>query len=96
MSEMIERVARALFDARPDRYKWDKQKPVLVSWDEAIEQNYDSVRIFRQYARIAIDAMHEPTEAMKTQAVWFGLDPGVGENVWKEMIDVAITEKLKP
>jgi hypothetical protein len=52
MSEMIERVARALFDD-----EWPGE-PLEEEWDH----NRDA---WRQKARAAIEAMRQPTQAMK-------------------------------
>ena len=51
MTEMIERVAKALFL---------KNNPRL-SWEKASRESTDH---FRSVAKIAIEAMREPTEAM--------------------------------
>jgi hypothetical protein len=87
MGEMVERVARAMWEARERRLN----PYVRVSFEEgATEETYDM-------ARAAIAAMREPTKAMEwagshavdTDGPW-GAPPIDG--AWQAMID----EALKP
>jgi hypothetical protein len=77
MSEMVERVARAIYAAGKDDYAWP--------WDELNETRKEGVR---DVARAAIAAMREPTEAM-LQA---GSDIAhvVTLDDWEYMIDEAL------
>lgn len=73
MSEMVERVARAMFEA--DRGG---------SWDDVRE---NSKAMWRSFARAAIEAMREPTEAM-INVGWRSMND---ERLpWEVMIDAAL------
>ena len=79
MSEMIERVARAIF------------KEMLP----AIRMTEQDAAYYSTVAHAAIEAMREPTEAMiKEGAYGSGEDSaGVACGAWKAMIDAALDEK---
>jgi hypothetical protein len=80
MNEMVERVARVMFEV--DRGG---------SWDDVRE---NSKAMWRSFARSAIGAMREPTEAMQ-EAGWatsdrdYGLKPS---EVWSAMIKAALSD----
>lgn len=80
MSEMEERIARAI---------WDAQYPEGTSWGDWAEhtrrnpESFDGRDTSRQLARAAIEAMREPTEDML-------LAGNVPEHVWHAMIDEAL------
>lgn len=79
MPEMIERVARALWDAqatRPDT--WDSLHPSKQAG-------------MRDRARAAIEAMQEPTDAMVDRGAEVDGPSGAIE-VWGEMISAALEE----
>lgn len=104
MSEMVERIAKAMHDASVAEFKAFVAKEgrldLLVakvwqfttrSWDETTEITRESERV---KARAAIEAMREPTEGM-VDAGWKRglLGWGEGEEcepVWKAMIDEAL------
>ena len=72
MSEMVERVAAAWMLAE-----------IGVRWEDA----YDGARErYRSWARKAIEAMREPTDAMTLVR----LDPEEAEYYWRAMIDAAL------
>lgn len=98
--EMVKRVARALalcsgarmvgpgqsaatrdFGWRGDGESLDKY--VEAHWIEHVHE-----------AGFAIEAMREPTEAMKSEPTWYDGDqkftPGDAEAVWEQMIDAAL------
>ena len=85
MTEMIERVARAIY-AQMDQSSSDP-------WDEALlrVEKYGvtppMVRMAREYARAAIEAMREPTPAMIEAGRRNSLTL---EQSWKQMIDEAL------
>lgn len=83
--EMIERVAKGMFECRP-AYKSASGK-VRWTWDTLGEEQ--SKAQWRKLAVAAIAAMREPTEAM----VEAGRDSAQDENArntWRDMIDEAI------
>lgn len=98
MSDMVERIARAL---------WDKQYPNGTTWDgwaEYIAKNpggFDGRDHCRELARIAIEEMRDPDEAM-LQAAAYAM-PGVTKEaneanereawrLFRTMIDAALGE----
>ena len=87
--EMIERVARKLFDERnriwlgaggnPDHY---------VSWEA---ENDDFREQLRQEARTVIEAMREPTEAMALAGIEADMESGFGATMaWQAMVNKAL------
>jgi hypothetical protein len=101
MSEMVERVARALFDASQLRLSATLTNEVLygrsdVTWEmlNSAEVIPEIVESYRKQARAAIEAMREPTESM--------IESGVPEinsalltadsvmEVWRAMSDQAM------
>jgi hypothetical protein len=82
MSEMVERVARILFDANEGKY-------VLEREPKAWEYATPIARLFFEtVARAAINAMREPTEAMRDACHRF--DQECDSNVYSHMIDTAL------
>jgi hypothetical protein len=86
-NQMVERVARAIF----------RNGIGELVWDSGSDEQHEAC--FRQ-ARAAIDAMRVPTEAMKSAPHEAELDiywgyraegPGGPEDVWRVMIDAALT-----
>lgn len=87
MSEMVERVARALFAVAAPYTDKCCSKPKF-------EECQICARDAREHARAAIEAMREPTEAMVTRAM---ADDGTSmplargyDEVWQSMIDEAL------
>lgn len=88
MSEMVERVARALSIA-------DGNHPGACSNDE---EEIPAWKLYVKDARAAIEAMREPTAAMRHAAsdvLWYeGLDEGQGypppREAWQAMLDEAL------
>lgn len=80
MNEMVERVAIAIFEACP--YK-DSQN--FQDHDDRYKHNV------RSYARAAIEAMREPTDAMSL-GLPDGYKPGShsATQIWRAMIDAAL------
>jgi molecular chaperone DnaK (HSP70) len=81
MSEMIERVARALAENERGADLWDE-----ISNDSDID--YIGKNEFRDLARAAIEAMREPTEGM-VEAANLHESNGVYAD-WQAMIDEAL------
>lgn len=83
MSEMIERVARAL---------WSKAKEEPIRRSVGVSFENDPLKLWWiDQARAAIEAMREPTMAMH-QA---GLETtGMPSNTYRDMIDAALREKV--
>ena len=90
MSEMVERVARAIWQesvGRADWYKWETFRP--DAWGRCLSM---------AQARAAIEAMREPTEAMIEAArneddPGFCDEPGFAaphKDAWQAMIDAAL------
>jgi len=73
MSEMIERVAKAIYEAMD------------------LSDGLDGTAA-KTYARAAIEAMREPTEAMLNASYLTSWD---ADEVWKDMIDAALQETSK-
>jgi hypothetical protein len=88
MSEMVERVARALFD--------ETYNPAHLSLDEAWALNRNDIQsYYRTSARVAMIAMREPTEAMMDAGMMSGSALLCDAEIrchWQDMID----EALKP
>jgi hypothetical protein len=80
MSEMVERVARAI------QAQSGHQPATDEGWNRP--ENTLSVQNFRRMAKAAIEAMREPTEDM----IQAGIDGPVGdtEGKWQAMIDEAL------
>ena len=89
---MIERVARAIFEA------WAREEGSAVTWDQIVEYNgrpgylnaSNFYRLATAEARAAIEAMREPTEAMVTAR--FNVLGQGGKAEWEAMIDEALVE----
>jgi hypothetical protein len=82
---MIQRVAAAMWDRTHDG-RWD-------DWGDGQDE---SRIIHRDDARVAIEAMREPTEAMvdAAWASWEDVDGSKGfVGVWQAMIDAALGDK---
>lgn len=72
MSEMVERVARAIFN------KWREREKAETTWEDALAGHaagpgefphmHRTVELARAEAIAAIEAMREPTQAMKKAA----------------------------
>jgi len=89
--EMVDRVARAIYDAfREHAWGPPQAGTRYETWDEAGPRN--KVR-YTAIARATIPAMREPTEAMRN-AGWpvEGLDSEFRDSseTWKLMIDAAL------
>ena len=91
MTEMVERVAKAL--GKNDRNRDIGGMLTQERWDRYIEDG--GWKIYEAEARAAIEAMREPTEAMKFAPpdVDFGLEDAAF--AWKCMIDAALAEAKK-
>jgi hypothetical protein len=88
MSEMVERVARAMFE--DDQFDYE---PKMPTWEETGAREE-----YRRKAKIAIRAMREPSEAM-IDAAYTGYDSegfGIGRHdaltVWQAMIDATLPD----
>lgn len=93
MTEMVERVARAIFEDAEAQMVAEKHLDKPRDWDRIFPWFRNS---HIQYARAAIAAMREPTEAMQTVgAAGLGVsDEGDicfnARQAWQDMIDVAL------
>lgn len=81
MSEMVERVARAIY------FRGDDQGD--TAWHHCQLWHRD---VAREQARAAIEAMREPTEAM-VKAAYGRERTGTERGNWRAMIDAALKEK---
>lgn len=92
LSEMIERVARALCVADgldPDAdWRRSDQSMLAVAIPEGEEQRW---RTYASYARAAISALREPTKEMIRAAAQVE-KPLLYEKYWKAMIDAALAK----
>jgi hypothetical protein len=77
MSEMVERVARAIHDAR-----WSGTEPGPM---EGTDYEYA-----HRLATAAIEAMREPTEAMLGGFASYIDGRGTAEIIWDDMIEQAL------
>jgi len=101
MSDMIDRIAKAMWDSEPAIYAWGPQERHRVSWEEAVARDLAGVAIFRAFARAAIAAMREPDAAASlVHRAYELLDKNLPANsigarevweVWKAMIDSALS-----
>jgi hypothetical protein len=86
MSEMIERLAKALY-SEDDPDAWDEAVRIAARFpnEKYLQEEIDETRA---KARRAIEAMREPTEKM-SKAAW---DDGIDQPLvaWHAMIDAAL------
>jgi hypothetical protein len=85
MSEMVERVARAIAKARHPGLTWPtKSDPEYIQ----------TVHTYLRDARAAIEAMREPTEEMikASNREWDGRMSHRSSGAWQVMIDAALKE----
>jgi hypothetical protein len=88
MSEMVERIARALcIDAHGSSLSPD----AILTCGPAREVGQPAWKFFEDRARVAIAAMREPTEAMRNAFAQhrFARAPTARE-LWQTMIDAAL------
>ena len=100
MSEMVERVARAVFEAIPHQDARVKDKVRYFTWESYCEEAPTFAEQIRGQARAAIAAMREPTNTMVAAALDANLDiywgyyaderPGGPDGPWRAMIDAAL------
>jgi hypothetical protein len=91
MSEMVERVARIVFDILAADPDWDdayetREQAAACGNDDTSQEEC------REYARRIIAAMREPTEAMieASNREWDGRMSARSAGVWQAMIDAAL------
>jgi hypothetical protein len=85
MTEMIERVARAIYETMPAQIMRDD---VWINWEwENIDPSARSMALYR--ARVAIEAMLEPTEAMLRAHHLYGVSSDPRDD-WRHMIGAAL------
>jgi len=97
MSEMVERVAKAIanengdaWDDTPnDKSHWTKERGMFAGRCRDINEPFKGD--YADMARAAIKAMREPTEAMRIERAFskYGLEPFAH---WRAMIDAALEE----
>ena len=91
-NEMIERVAKAIYDAHVSR----QPRPAdWLSWGELIAQGHQGrhrVEDTRALARAAIEAMREPSEAMIDAGYEYKGRGNTTEAVWRAMVAAALQE----
>lgn len=83
MSEMVERVARAIALAQLD----NDTRAVVDPNTWPVAESYCDM------ARAAIEAMREPTVQMCRDAAWDDWGPDECRLCWRSMIDAALSEK---
>jgi len=81
MSEMVERVARAIADEMVG--DWDR-----IPERSAGEASREDLRVA---ARLAIEAMRDPTDAMLAACRWHIFEDASKQD-WQTMIDAALAE----
>lgn len=99
MSEMIERVARAIYDAQ-NGIDGDQVGDMLytdhrIDGPDAETCRAQVMRVCNYAARAAIAAMREPTEVMieASNREWDGRMSYRSSGAWQAMIDAALSEK---
>ena len=80
MSEMIERVAKAIHHYRPNR---------VEPWERCVESYKKELRM---QAKAAIEAMREPTNKMVKPYIDAYYRDEDMKTAWREMIDAALKE----
>lgn len=97
MGEMVERVARAIYDA-PNGIDGDQVADMLIE-DSRISSAFPAenreqvLAVCRQAARAAIAALREPTDAMIKAASPERIGPSLQDDCWRAMIDAALAVK---
>lgn len=88
MSEMIERVAEAIYN------NWANYPTCSVSksWQETCDKLPAQANDFRRKAKAAIQAMREPTEEMIKAGEHYMEIYSNGGGVWQAMIGAALNE----
>lgn len=92
MSEMVERVARAIaiahgdaWDAVPDdKQHWTRERGKFGGRFRDVNENFKDC--YRDEARAAIEAMRKPTPAIEQMSMCNDL----ASNLWPAMIDEAL------
>jgi len=84
MSQIVEKVARAMFDSR-------KLGDSLVAFDGSRFKG-TSWRDLEKLARTAIGAMRDPTEDMLDAYPPIAGENPSGLDIWRDMIDAALKE----
>jgi len=96
VSEMVERVARAIFEA------WATEESAASTWDDVCQRAKDGYphaikwhRMAISEARAAIEAMRKPNEDMYEAAWNAEVSCSYTESAyaWSAMIDAALNEK---
>lgn len=96
MSEMIERVAKALYDMEPIEDSGESIDGFQVTpagaltWEAVKECHEEVAEHYREQAQAAIAAMREPTEAMMDAGDIFA--DNTVRQCWQAMIDEALGE----
>lgn len=94
MSEIVERVARAIYSANPAEEGWQGvgHEPKVLPWEEAPDDHEWCL----EAARAAIEAMRPMTDDMREQfmkiirdEIW---EEGGATDAWSAMIDAALKE----
>ena len=96
MNEMVERVARALYQLSPyedageaiDGFQVTPGGP--IGWADLVEFDDSAANHWREEARTAIAAMREPTEVMCAAGDIVANDMWGPDVVWRTMIDAAL------
>jgi hypothetical protein len=83
MSEMVERVARALYERQAKLNHYDHSWEVIAGMAKGIADE------FRADARTAIEAMREPTPSMRNAIMGNTTEFDV-DAVWNDVIDAAL------
>ena len=90
MSEMVERVAKAIYEAGPDGYVWESAAPYWLNE-------------YRDLARAAIAAMREPSVEMEKAgargiSACFTPEPDDPPALaaWRAMVDAALGKETQP
>jgi hypothetical protein len=93
MTSMIEQVAKRMFEewlAEPDTVRDQAKNGPHPEWEA---QSEIGRRRWLNYARAAIEAMREPTKAMRYECDGWNASPNDMEGCYQAMIDAALNEE---
>lgn len=96
--DMVERMAEAMVTA----YNPDPEKPGSFRWnfmEGMTNMSEEQKGVYRMFARAALEAMREPTEAMVAAGSIRGIRDdrrSDAENCWLAMIDAALSDQPRP
>ena len=94
MSEMVDRVAKAIYGVVAPQMGLDDSWEGLADWAKMDGYPHASHlhELMLAEARAAIEAMREPTQAMNEAGDLHAVSFGLAAEVWAAMIDTALSD----